>query len=85
MSGTIVVTSALWSVLHQQYNVLGILFIFVTGLIFGWMRQRSRSTTLPIVLHTLNNLLVHVPGRHQRRMVELTDCVPMNQPRRTAS
>jgi membrane protease YdiL (CAAX protease family) len=57
VSGTIVVTSALWSVLHQQYNALGILFIFVMGLIFGWLRQRSRSTTLPIVLHTLNNLL----------------------------
>ena len=57
VSGTIVVTAALWSVLHQQYNVLGILFIFVVGLILGWMRQRSRSTTLPIVLHTLNNLL----------------------------
>ena len=57
VSGTIVVTSALWSVLHQQYNALGILFIFVMGLIFGWLRQRSGSTTLPIVLHTLNNLL----------------------------
>jgi membrane protease YdiL (CAAX protease family) len=56
VSGTIVVTAALWSVLHQQYNFLGILFIFVAGLILGWMRQRSRSTTLPIVLHTLNNL-----------------------------
>ena len=31
-------------VLHQQYNVLGILFIFMMGLIFGWLRQRSGST-----------------------------------------
>ena len=30
------------------------------GLIFGWMRQRSGSTTLPIVLHTLNNLFATV-------------------------
>ena len=43
------------------------------GLIFGWMRQRSGSTTLPIVLHTLNNLLCHVPRHHPRRMVELTE------------
>jgi membrane protease YdiL (CAAX protease family) len=27
------------------------------GLIFGWMRQRSGSTLLPMVLHTVNNLL----------------------------
>jgi membrane protease YdiL (CAAX protease family) len=57
VSGTIVVTSALWAVLHQQYNVLGILLIFAMGLIFGWMRQRSNSTLLPMVLHAINNLL----------------------------
>jgi len=32
------------------------LFIFVMGLIFGWMRQRSGSTLLPMALHTANNL-----------------------------
>ena len=57
VSGTIVVTAALWAVLHQQYNILGLLFIFVAGLILGWMRQRSGSTLLPMVLHTANNLL----------------------------
>ena len=67
-------TSALWAVLHQQYNVLGILFIFVMGLIFGWLRQRSGSTTLPIVLHTINNLLATALRHHQGRMVELTEC-----------
>jgi hypothetical protein len=55
--GTIVLTSALWAALHQQYNWLGILCIFLMGLIFGWMRQRSGSTTLTIMLHSLNNLL----------------------------
>jgi uncharacterized protein len=57
VSGTIVVTAVLWALLHQQYNVLGIAFIFVMGLIFGWMRQRSGSTLLPITLHAANNLL----------------------------
>jgi membrane protease YdiL (CAAX protease family) len=57
VSGTIVLTSALWAMLHQQYNVFGILVIFVMGLILGWMRQRSGSTLLPMVLHTINNLL----------------------------
>lgn len=57
ISGTIVVTAALWAVLHQQYNVLGILFIFAMGLIYGWLRQRSGSTLLPMVLHTLNNVV----------------------------
>lgn len=59
-SGTIVVTSALWAALHQQYHWLGILCIFLMGLIFGWARQRSGSTTLTIILHALNNLFATI-------------------------
>ena len=72
VSGTIVVTSALWAVLHQQYNVLGILFIFVMGLIFGWMRQRSGSTLLPMVLHTAQQPAGDGrSSRHPGRVAEL--------------
>lgn len=60
VSGTVVLTSALWAALHQQYNWLGILCIFLMGLIFGWMRQRSGSTTLTIALHALNNLFATI-------------------------
>jgi membrane protease YdiL (CAAX protease family) len=59
-SGTIILTSAMWAALHQQYNWIGILCIFIMGLIFGWTRQRSGSTTLTIVLHALNNLIATV-------------------------
>jgi uncharacterized protein len=58
--GTIVLTSALWAALHLQYNWLGILVIFLMGLIFGSLRQHSGSTTLTIVLHAFNNLFVTV-------------------------
>ena len=60
VSGTIVATSVLWAALHQQYNWLGILCIFLMGLIFGWVRQRSGSTTLTIALHALNNLFATI-------------------------
>jgi membrane protease YdiL (CAAX protease family) len=59
VSGTIVLTSALWAVLHQQYNWLAVLFVFLMGVIFGWLRQRG-STTLTIVLHVLNNLVTTI-------------------------
>jgi membrane protease YdiL (CAAX protease family) len=59
-AGTIVLTSALWSALHQQYNWVGILCIFLMGLLFGWVRQRSGSTTVTIALHALNNLFATV-------------------------
>ena len=60
LSGTIILTSALWAALHQQYNWLGILCIFVMGLLFGWIRQRSASTTLTIMLHALNNVIATI-------------------------
>ncbi len=57
VTGTIVLTSALWAALHQQYNAYGVFCIFVMGLMLGWVRQRSASTTPAIILHALNNLI----------------------------
>jgi membrane protease YdiL (CAAX protease family) len=52
----IVVISLLWAALHIQYDWTGILQIFVIGLFLGWMRWRSGSTLLTLLLHTLFNL-----------------------------
>jgi membrane protease YdiL (CAAX protease family) len=58
--GTIILTSALWAAMHLQYNGFGILCIFAMGLLLGWMRHRSASTTLTITLHALNNVIALV-------------------------
>lgn len=52
----IVVISALWAVMHVQYDWTGVLQIFVVGLFLGWMRWRSGSTLLTLLLHALFNL-----------------------------
>lgn len=52
----IVVISVLWAALHVQYDWTGILQIFIIGLFLGWMRQRSGSTLLTLLLHGLFNL-----------------------------
>jgi uncharacterized protein len=52
----IVVISALWAALHVQYDWTGIAQIFVIGLFLGWMRWRSGSTLLTVLLHALFNL-----------------------------
>jgi uncharacterized protein len=52
----IVVISVLWAALHVQYDWTGILQIFVIGLFLGWMRWRSGSLLLTILLHALFNL-----------------------------
>jgi membrane protease YdiL (CAAX protease family) len=58
--GTIVLTAALWALLHTNKNWLGVAFIFVAGLFLGWMRRRSGSTILTILLHATSNLLLAV-------------------------
>jgi len=52
----IVAISLAWALLHIQYDWLGMSQIFVLGLILGWFRWASGSTTLTIVMHVLINL-----------------------------
>ena len=42
--------------LHIQYDWLGMVQIFAIGLMLGWFRWASGSTTLTIVMHVLINL-----------------------------
>jgi len=51
----IVVISVLWAALHVQYDVIGIAQIFVIGLFLGWLRWRSGSMLLTVLLHALFN------------------------------
>jgi membrane protease YdiL (CAAX protease family) len=53
---SIVLISLIWSLLHVQYDWLGIAEIFVFGILLGLLRWSTGSTTLTILLHMLNNL-----------------------------
>jgi hypothetical protein len=52
----IMVIALVWSLLHIQYDWVGMLQIFAIGLLFGWFRWASGSTTLTILMHVLVNL-----------------------------
>jgi membrane protease YdiL (CAAX protease family) len=56
-AGAIALTAAIWAVIHIQYETFYIVQIFVLGLIFGWLRWRSGSTLLTILLHAVVNLI----------------------------
>jgi membrane protease YdiL (CAAX protease family) len=56
VTGTILVTSALWALLHTQYDWDAVALIFGIGLAFGWLRWRSGSASLTIALHVMVNL-----------------------------
>jgi membrane protease YdiL (CAAX protease family) len=52
----ILLISAVWASLHSQYDWYGILQIFLMGVLIGWIRWRSGSTLLTMVLHALINV-----------------------------
>ena len=61
-AGAILLTSALWASIHVQYDWFFIGEVFVLGLILGWMRCRSGSTWLTVVLHGAYNLIAVAQG-----------------------
>ena len=54
--GAILLSSLVWTALHLQYDWFFFGEIFCIGLLLGYVRHRSNSTSLTIVLHGLNNL-----------------------------
>jgi membrane protease YdiL (CAAX protease family) len=54
--GAIILSSLVWTSLHLQYNWYFLGEVFSIGLLLGYVRYRSNSTWLTIILHGLNNL-----------------------------
>ena len=55
-AGAILLSSMVWTGLHLQYDWFFFGEVFSIGLWLGYLRYRSNSTWLTIVLHGLNNL-----------------------------
>jgi len=55
-AGAIVLSSVVWTGLHLQYDWFFLGEVFSIGLLFGYLRYRSNSIWLTVVLHGLNNL-----------------------------
>ena len=60
VTGTIVLTSAVWAGIHVQYDWYGIVQVFCLGLLFGWVRARSGSTMLTMMMHSACNIAATV-------------------------
>ena len=58
----VVIISALWAILHVQYDWFVILQLFLLGLVLGWARWRSGSTMLTFAMHASTT-----PGPWRRR------------------
>ena len=55
--GAILLSSALFSLIHQQYAWFYIAGIFLIGALFGYLRYRSHSTWLTVITHAFYNLM----------------------------
>ncbi len=54
--GAVLLTSALWAVIHIQYEVVYLIDIFVIGVVFAYARLRTNSLFIPMIMHSLINL-----------------------------
>lgn len=60
VAGTIIVTAALWAVIHAQYDAYQIAQIFILGLLLGVARHRTNSLVVPFLIHAANNLAANI-------------------------
>ena len=51
----VLLTSAVFTVMHFQYNYYELLSIFVLGLVLAWARMKTQSLWTPIAMHAVNN------------------------------
>jgi membrane protease YdiL (CAAX protease family) len=56
----ILIITLVWMAVHQQYDWVGLLQIFVIGLLLGWVRWSTGSIGLTILMHMAANLFASV-------------------------
>ena len=54
--GAVILSSLVWTALHLQYDWFFFGEVFSIGLLLGYLRYRSNSTWLTVIVHGLNNL-----------------------------
>jgi membrane protease YdiL (CAAX protease family) len=54
-AGAIVLSSLVWTAMHLQYDLFFLGEVFSIGLLLGYLRYRSGSTWLTVVVHGINN------------------------------
>lgn len=66
LGGHVVVASALFALSHLVVIPAPFrLAVFLPGLLFGWLRERTGSLVAPVLLHALSNVLLAVLVRFQ--------------------
>lgn len=53
--GAALVSTLAWTVLHAGYSSLGLIEVYVAGLIFSWLLWRTGNLWVPIICHGIYN------------------------------
>ncbi|NOT16089.1 MAG: CPBP family intramembrane metalloprotease [Methylotenera sp.] len=56
-TSAVILTSAIWTAIHLQYDAFNMLVIFSIGIILGLARLRTNSISTPLIMHMVNNAL----------------------------
>ena len=60
VTGTILLTSALWAAVHTQYDAYYVAAVFAFGVLAGIARHRTGSLWVPILIHAVVNLVIAI-------------------------
>lgn len=60
LTGAVIITSAIWAVIHMQYGWFEIIAIFLIGILLCVAKIKSKSLYLPIAMHMLMNLTASI-------------------------
>jgi len=58
--GAAMVTTLAWTILHAGYSGIGLIEVFLAGLLFSWLLWRTGSLWVPLVCHGIYNGVVTI-------------------------
>jgi len=67
--GAVILTSALWAMIHLQYEFAYVAVIFVVGLVFGYARIQTNSIFVPMTMHFFMNLVASLGLFYEKGML----------------
>ena len=59
-----IAVTLIWTLLHLQYSILGIIEVFVIGIFLSWVLWRTGSLRVPLVCHAAYNTILFLIMRY---------------------
>ncbi len=58
--GATIVSTTLWTLLHAGYSTIGLIEVFIAGLLFSWVLWQTGSLWITILFHAVYNGFVYI-------------------------